>query len=86
LDNLDDTSSVGKDSKNPKFSYMWGHNRDKTNYKMPENRDISRFKQQKTCFGAKAGLQKKSLVLLFEEINTHSIVYLFYVNRTIAVL
>jgi hypothetical protein len=64
------TNSVGKSSKNHKGSNMWCHYCDKDNHNTADCRAISKFKQQnKACFEAKAGPRKKSLTLLFEEIN-----------------
>jgi hypothetical protein len=51
---------------------MWCHYCDKNNHNTPDCRAIAKFKQQKknkACFEAKAGPGKKSLALLFEEIN-----------------
>jgi hypothetical protein len=63
-------SSVGKPSKHHKGSNMWCHYCDKNNHNTAYCRAIAKFKQQKkVCFEAKAGPGKKSLALLFEEIN-----------------
>jgi hypothetical protein len=51
---------------------MWCHYCDKNNLNTSDCRAIAKFKQQKNnkaCFEAKAGPGKKSLALLFEEIN-----------------
>jgi hypothetical protein len=51
---------------------MWCHYCDKNNHKTADCRAIAKFKQQKknkACFEAKSGPGKKSLVLLFEDIN-----------------
>jgi hypothetical protein len=66
------TSSVGKSSKNPKWSNMWCHFCDKNNHKTADYRGISIFQQHKKAYiTAKAVPEKKSLafVFLFEEIN-----------------
>jgi hypothetical protein len=68
------TSSVGKSSKNHTGSNMWCHYCDKNNHNTADCRAIAKFKQQKNnkaCFEAKAGPEKKSLafLFLFEEIN-----------------
>jgi hypothetical protein len=52
---------------------MWYHYCDKNSHNTADCRAIAKFKQQKNnkaCFGAKAGTGKKSLAFLFEEINT----------------
>jgi hypothetical protein len=66
------TSSVGKSSKNHKWSNMWCYYCDKNNHNTADCRAIAKFKQQKkACFEAKAGPKKKSLAFLclFEEFN-----------------
>jgi hypothetical protein len=66
------TSSVDKSSKNHKWSNMWYHYCDKSNYKTADCRVIAKIKQQKkACFEAKAGTGKNSLafLVLFEEIS-----------------
>jgi hypothetical protein len=66
------TSSVGKSSKNHKTSNMWRYYFDKNNHNTDDCRAISKFKQQKNnkaCFECKTGPGKKSLAILFEEIN-----------------
>jgi hypothetical protein len=53
-----------------KGSNMWCHYCDKNNHHTADCRAIAKFKQQKmACFESKAGPGKKSLALLFEEIN-----------------
>jgi hypothetical protein len=64
------TSSVGKSSKNHKWSYLWCHYCDKNNHNTADCRAIAKFKQQKKArFEAKTGPGKESLAFLFEEIN-----------------
>jgi hypothetical protein len=49
---------------------MWCHYCDKNNHNTADCRAIAKFKQhKKTSFEDKAGPGKKSLALLFEEIN-----------------
>jgi hypothetical protein len=49
---------------------MWSHYRDKNNHNTADCRAIAKVKQQKKArFEAKAGPGKKSLALLFEEID-----------------
>jgi hypothetical protein len=65
-------SSVGKSSKNHKGSKMWCHFCDKNNHNTADCRAIVKFQQQKNNkahFETKSGPGKKSLVLIFEEIN-----------------
>jgi hypothetical protein len=67
------SSSEGKCSKNPKESNMWLHYCYNNNHdhKTADYKAISKFKQQKKArFNTKSGPGKKSLVFLFEEINT----------------
>jgi hypothetical protein len=53
------TTSVGKFSKNPKWSNMWCHYCDKNNHNTADCRAIANFKQQKKArFEAKAGTGK----------------------------
>jgi hypothetical protein len=64
-------SSVGKSSKNHNASNMWCHYCDKNSNRMADCREIENFKQRKkSCFEAKDGSGKKSLVIsfLFKEI------------------
>jgi hypothetical protein len=64
------TSSIGKSSKNPKGFNIWCHSCDKNNHNTADYRAITKFKQlKKAHFEAKAILGKKSLALLFKEIN-----------------
>jgi hypothetical protein len=49
---------------------MWYHYCDKKNHKMADCRAIATFKQQKkSCFETESEPEKKSLAILFEEIN-----------------
>jgi molecular chaperone GrpE (heat shock protein) len=66
------TSNVGKSSKNHKGSNMWCHYCGKKNHNTADCRAISKFKQQnknKAHFEAKTESRKKSLALIFEEID-----------------
>jgi hypothetical protein len=48
---------------------MWCHYCDKNNHNTADCREVAKFKQQKKArFEVKAGLGKKSLAFLFEEI------------------
>jgi hypothetical protein len=64
------TSIVDKSSENHKRSNIWCHYCDKNNHNTADCRAIAMLKQQKkACFDANAGPRKKSMALVFEEIN-----------------